>query len=48
MIFTHCIDDNHHDHRATTEATMIACRPNKNITFLKKSIHLKFHQPLKN
>ncbi len=36
MIFTHCIDDNHHDHRATAEATMIACRPNKNITFLKK------------
>jgi N-acetylglucosamine malate deacetylase 1 len=35
-IFTHCIDDNHHDHRATTEATMIACRPNKNNTFLKK------------
>jgi len=35
-IFTHCIDDNHHDHRATTEATMIACRPNKNNSFLKK------------
>ena len=35
-IFTHCIDDNHHDHRATTEATMVACRPNKNNTFLKR------------
>ena len=35
-IFTHCIDDNHHDHRATAEATMIACRPNKSISFLKK------------
>lgn len=35
-IFTHCIDDNHHDHRATAEATMIACRPNNRISFLKK------------
>ncbi len=35
-IFTHCIDDNHHDHRATAEATLIACRPNKKNLFLKK------------
>ena len=35
-IFTHCIDDNHHDHRATAEATLIACRPNKKNLFIKK------------
>ena len=34
-IFTHCIDDNHHDHRATAEATLIACRPYKK-SFLKR------------
>ena len=34
-IFTHCIDDNHHDHRATAEATLIACRPYKK-NFLKR------------
>ena len=35
-IFTHCIDDNHHDHRATSEATLIASRSNKKNTFLKE------------
>tara|TARA_B100000214_G_scaffold360912_1_gene323776 strand:+ start:1832 stop:2512 length:681 start_codon:yes stop_codon:yes gene_type:complete len=35
-IFTHCIDDNHHDHRATAEATLIAIRPSKLNKFLKK------------
>jgi len=35
-IFTHCIDDNHHDHRATAEATFIACRPSKKNNFIKK------------
>ncbi len=35
-IFTHCIDDNHHDHRATAEATLIATRPSKINRFLKK------------
>ena len=35
-IFTHCIDDNHHDHRATAEATFIACRPSKKNKFIKK------------
>jgi LmbE family N-acetylglucosaminyl deacetylase len=34
-IFTHCIDDNHHDHRATAEATLIATRPYKK-NFLKR------------
>ena len=34
-IFTHCIDDNHHDHRATAEATLIASRP-FNKKFLKR------------
>jgi len=34
-IFTHCIDDNHHDHRATAEATLIASRPYKK-KFLKR------------
>ena len=29
IIFSHCIDDNHHDHRATAEATLIASRPYK-------------------
>jgi len=36
IIFTHCIDDNHHDHRATAEAVFIATRPVKKISFLKK------------
>jgi LmbE family N-acetylglucosaminyl deacetylase len=36
IIFTHCIDDNHHDHRATAEAVFIATRPVKAISFLKK------------
>ena len=36
VIFTHCIDDNHHDHRATAEATLIATRPSKINKFLKK------------
>ena len=36
-IFTHCIDDNHHDHRATAEATIIASRPSKKNKFLKKT-----------
>ena len=35
-IFTHCIDDNHHDHRATAEATFIACRPSKKNSFIKR------------
>ncbi len=35
-IFMHCIDDNHHDHRATAEATLIATRPSKINKFLKK------------
>tara|TARA_B110000285_G_C15014827_1_gene558460 strand:+ start:251 stop:931 length:681 start_codon:yes stop_codon:yes gene_type:complete len=35
-ILTHCIDDNHHDHRATAEATFIACRPSKKNKFIKK------------
>lgn len=26
-IFTHCVDDLHHDHRSTSEAVMIAARP---------------------
>ncbi len=34
-IYTHCIDDNHHDHRATAEATLIATRPNKKNNFLR-------------
>tara|TARA_B100000787_G_C16198899_1_gene303140 strand:- start:4642 stop:5322 length:681 start_codon:yes stop_codon:yes gene_type:complete len=34
-IFTHCIDDNHHDHRVTAEATMIATRPSVKINFVK-------------
>ncbi len=34
-IYTHCIDDNHHDHRATAEATLIATRPNKKNIFLR-------------
>ena len=27
IIFSHCIDDNHHDHRVTAEAVFIATRP---------------------
>tara|TARA_S200000501_G_C20775058_1_gene722301 strand:- start:399 stop:938 length:540 start_codon:yes stop_codon:yes gene_type:complete len=34
-IYTHCIDDNHHDHRATAEATLIASRPIKKTNFLR-------------
>jgi LmbE family N-acetylglucosaminyl deacetylase len=36
IVFTHCIDDNHHDHRATAEAVFIATRPVKAISFLKE------------
>jgi LmbE family N-acetylglucosaminyl deacetylase len=36
IIFTHCVDDNHHDHRATAEAVFIATRPLKSISFLKQ------------
>jgi len=36
IIFTHCVDDNHHDHRATAEAVFIATRPVKSISFLKQ------------
>lgn len=35
-IFTHCIDDLHHDHRAVAEATLIATRPKKQLNFLKQ------------
>ena len=36
IIFTHCIDDLHHDHRVSAEATLIATRPKKQIKFLEK------------
>ena len=36
VIFTHCIDDNHHDHRVTAEAVFIATRPSSNINFISK------------
>lgn len=36
IIFTHSYKDEHHDHRKTYEATMIACRPRKELFFLKK------------
>ena len=36
IIFSHCIDDNHHDHRVTAEAVFIATRPSSKISFLKK------------
>ena len=38
IIFTHCIDDNHHDHRASAEATLIATRHNKSTDFIKKML----------
>ncbi len=38
IIFTHCIDDNHHDHRASAEATLIATRHNKSTNFIKKML----------
>ena len=34
-IYTHTYKDEHHDHRKTHEATMIACRPRKELFFLK-------------
>ncbi len=36
IIFSHCIDDNHHDHRVTAEAVFIATRPSPKIQFIKK------------
>ena len=36
IIFSHCIDDNHHDHRVTAEAVFIATRPSSKISYLKK------------
>ena len=39
-IFTHCVDDLHHDHRSTSEAVMIAARPsvyNKSIKNIAKT-----------
>lgn len=35
-VFTHCIDDLHHDHRSTAEAVMIATRPSIYNSFVKK------------
>lgn len=35
-IFTHCLDDNHHDHRATAEAVLIATRTNHSTNFIKR------------
>ena len=36
IIFSHCIDDNHHDHRVTAEAVFIATRPSSKTSYLKK------------
>jgi|688.fasta_scaffold624504_1 LmbE family N-acetylglucosaminyl deacetylase len=36
IIFTHCINDLHHDHRVAAEATLIATRPKKQLIFLKQ------------
>jgi LmbE family N-acetylglucosaminyl deacetylase len=35
-IFTHCVDDNHHDHRATAEATLIATRHKDSTNYIKQ------------
>ena len=35
IIFSHCIDDNHHDHRVTAEAVLIATRPSSKTSYLK-------------
>jgi LmbE family N-acetylglucosaminyl deacetylase len=35
-ILTHCADDNHHDHRATSEAVLIATRQNHKTNFIKR------------
>jgi len=35
-ILTHCLDDNHHDHRATSEAVLIATRNNHTTNFIKR------------
>ncbi|WP_440915348.1 PIG-L deacetylase family protein [Candidatus Pelagibacter sp.] len=38
-IITHCIDDNHHDHRATAEATLIATRHKDSTNYIKKLLY---------
>ena len=38
-IFTHCIDDNHHDHRVTAEATLIATRQKSTTNFIKRLLY---------
>ena len=35
-ILTHCVDDNHHDHRATAEATLIATRHKASTNYIKR------------
>ena len=38
-IITHCIDDNHHDHRATAEAALIATRQKNTTSFIKRLLY---------
>jgi LmbE family N-acetylglucosaminyl deacetylase len=40
-IFSHCIDDNHHDHRVTAEAVLIATRPSPKTVFIKKILSME-------
>ena len=40
-IFTHCIEDLHHDHRATSESVMIATRPSSHNTSVKNLFYFE-------
>jgi LmbE family N-acetylglucosaminyl deacetylase len=35
-IFTHCVNDNHHDYRVTAEATLIATRHKDSRNYIKQ------------